>query len=166
MQQGGGSYMSIGYGQGPDKASQAVEQALHHPLLESIPIESATGIIANFTGDSSLSFYEVAEALTHMQERTGHQAEIIPGLMTDDRLVDRCPGDPDHHRSGRPFGQQVDASAHPGCGQTHPDSHPRMANQPAYISIEQDNSPAQDRNNALTNLDMPAFIRKRYRTNW
>ncbi len=90
MQQGGGSYMSIGYGQGEGKARQAIDQALHHPLLESIPVESATGIIANFTGDSSLGFYEVAEAMTFLQECTGHKAEIIPGLINNDRLQGRA----------------------------------------------------------------------------
>jgi cell division protein FtsZ len=163
MSQGGGSYMSIGYGQGPDKASQAVEQALHHPLLESIPIESATGIIANFTGDSSLSFYEVAEALNHMQERTGHQAEIIPGLMTDDRLGDRAQVILIITGLG---GKSVSKSAPlpiPAAVKPIPIPATRVVNQPAYNQLN--DRPAQERNNALTNLDMPAFIRKRYRTN-
>jgi cell division protein FtsZ len=38
MQMGGGSLLSIGYGEGPNKAMQAVEKALHHPLLDSIPL--------------------------------------------------------------------------------------------------------------------------------
>ncbi len=163
MQQGGGSYMSIGYGQGPDKANQAVEQALHHPLLESIPIESATGIIANFTGDSSLSFYEVAEAMNRMQERTGHQAEIIPGLMTDDRLQDRAQviliitG-----LGGRSVSEMHPLPAR-NAVKPIPMPTPSAVNQPTYA--QQTVEPTGDRNNALTNLDMPAFIRKRYRMN-
>ncbi|MBN2257620.1 MAG: cell division protein FtsZ [Anaerolineaceae bacterium] len=162
MQQGGGSYMSIGYGQGPEKARQAVDQALQHPLLESIPIESATGIIANFSGDSSLSFYEVAEAMTYMQERTGHQAEIIPGLMTDDRLVDRTQviliitG-----LGGRSVSQSAPLPM-PESVKPIPAQNTVQLNKSVFI---QDHTTAQDRSNALTNLDMPAFIRKRYRTN-
>jgi cell division protein FtsZ len=40
---------------------QAVEKALHHPLLDSIPLDEATGIIANFTGGNDLTFQEIAE---------------------------------------------------------------------------------------------------------
>ncbi len=39
MKFGGGALMSIGIGEGENKAFKAIEQALHHPLLESISIE-------------------------------------------------------------------------------------------------------------------------------
>ena len=89
MQMGGGSILSIGHGQGPNKALQAVERALHHPLIEAINLEHATGIIANFTAGQDLTFVEVAEALTYLQEKTNNQAEIIPGVITDNRMGDR-----------------------------------------------------------------------------
>jgi cell division protein FtsZ len=89
MQMGGGSLLSIGYGDGANKALKAVEKALHHPLLDSIPISDATGIIANFTGGSDLTFQEVAEALTYLQSRTNNQSDIIPGVTSDERLKDR-----------------------------------------------------------------------------
>ena len=59
MQLGGGSLLAIGHGQGESKAIQAVERALHHPLIETISLENATGIIANFTGGQDLTFVEV-----------------------------------------------------------------------------------------------------------
>lgn len=89
MQMGGGSLLSIGYGEGNNKAHQAIERALHHPLLEAIPLEDATGIIANFTAGCDLTFQEVAEALSHLQEKTGNQADIIPGVINDPRMEDR-----------------------------------------------------------------------------
>lgn len=89
MQFGGGALMSIGIGEGENKALKAVEQALHHPLLESISIESATGIIANFTGGNGLTFLEVMGALSHLQEMTNHQADIIPGVINDPNMDDR-----------------------------------------------------------------------------
>ena len=79
MRTGGGSLLSIGYGQGPNKAHDAIQQALHHPLLDSIPIENATGIIANFTGSTDLSFIEVSEALSALQRKASSNADIIPG---------------------------------------------------------------------------------------
>jgi cell division protein FtsZ len=90
MMMGGGSVLSIGYGQGEHRAIQAIEQALHHPLLESIPVENATGIIANFTGGSDMTFIEVAEALGLLQEKANNQAEIIPGVISDERMQGRA----------------------------------------------------------------------------
>lgn len=90
MQMGGGALMSIGIGEGENKAFNAVEQALHHPLLESISVENANAIIANFTGGESLSFLEVMEALNHLQELTHNQADIIPGVITDPNMEDRA----------------------------------------------------------------------------
>jgi cell division protein FtsZ len=90
MQNGGGAFMSIGIGEGENKALKAVEQALHHPLLESISIENASGIIANFTGGEDLTFIEVMGALNHLQELTQNQADIIPGVISDPRLEDRA----------------------------------------------------------------------------
>lgn len=89
MQLGGGSLLAIGHGQGESKALQAVERALHHPLIESINLENATGIIANFSGGPDLTFVEVIEALTFLQEKTNNQADIIPGIITDNRMGDR-----------------------------------------------------------------------------
>jgi len=89
MQLGGGSLLAIGHGQGEGKALQAVDRALHHPLIETISLENATGIIANFTAGQDLTFVEVAEALTYLQNKTNNQAEIIPGVITDNRMGDR-----------------------------------------------------------------------------
>ena len=88
MANGGGSLLSIGYGKGEDKVSTALYQALNHPLLEHLPIENATGIIANFTGGEDLSFGEVMEGLAHLQQFTGNNAEIIPGQIVDPNMKD------------------------------------------------------------------------------
>ena len=90
MKQGGGAIMSIGYGQGPDKAAAAIEQALNHPLLGSLSIDEASGIIANFTGGSDLCLFEVSEALTHLQAQTGPQADLVMGVIHDNRLIDKA----------------------------------------------------------------------------
>lgn len=89
MQSGGGSLLSIGVGQGERKAQKAIEHALHHPLLESINLENASGIVVNFTAGSDLTFMEVMDALNDLQEKAHNQAEIIPGVITDERMGDR-----------------------------------------------------------------------------
>jgi cell division protein FtsZ len=83
---GGGALMSIGQGQGEAKTMQALDQALHHPLLESVSLENAAGVIANFTGGEDLSLLEVQETIVSLQSKTGTQTEIVPGLVTDGRM--------------------------------------------------------------------------------
>lgn len=90
MLRGGGSFLSIGYGEGENKAKKAIENALHHPLLESIPVENASGIIANFTGGNDLTFIEVAESLEYLQSKTSPDADIIPGVMSNDQMINRA----------------------------------------------------------------------------
>lgn len=85
---GGGSLLSIGYGKGHDKVRQALDQALNHPLLERLPIENATGLIVNFTGNENLSFTEVMEGMTSLQEMSHNHAEIIPGQVIDNSFQD------------------------------------------------------------------------------
>lgn len=89
MNLGGGALMSIGTGEGEDKAMKALHAALNHPLLDKIQIDSASGIIANFSGGNDLTFAEVAETLTHLQKEAGGGAEIIPGFISDPNLSDR-----------------------------------------------------------------------------
>lgn len=157
MQSGGGSLLSIGYGEGQHKAMQAVERALHHPLLESIPLENVTGIIANFTGGRDLAFLEVVEALTYLQAQTNNQADIIPGVINDERMENRVevilvitgigatPVDAASVKNPRAEKAATPAAAEPL----------RLArlHQPTAIEL----------NGAQTDLDLPAFMRRRVR---
>jgi cell division protein FtsZ len=90
MQLGGGALMSIGQGQGNSKARQAIEQALHHPLLESVSLDNAAGVIANFTGGKDLTLMEVSEVLIDLQVQIGPQAEIVLGVTHDESMRDRA----------------------------------------------------------------------------
>ena len=86
---GGGALMAIGQGQGEGKSLQALEQALHHPLMDTVSLANAKGVIANFTGGADLSLYEVQTALTSLQEQTGSQTEIVFGVINDERMEGR-----------------------------------------------------------------------------
>jgi cell division protein FtsZ len=89
MKLGGGALMSIGQGEGIDKAMKAIDQALHHPLLEATSIDNAAGILVNFTCGSELSLIEVETALSHLQAQAGGKAEIVFGVVNDPKLQDR-----------------------------------------------------------------------------
>jgi cell division protein FtsZ len=90
MALGGGALMSIGTGEGEQKAMKALHQALHHPLLDEVCIDSAAGIIANFSGGDDLTFSEVAETLSYLQKEAGNRAEIIPGVIHNSNLSNRA----------------------------------------------------------------------------
>ncbi len=163
MQSGGGSLLSIGFGQGERKAQKAIDQALHHPLIDDIHLENVSGIIVNFTAGSDLTFMEVMEALTDLQEKTNNQAEIIPGVITDERMGDRV---------------EV-IMVLTGIGAT-PIEVPKIASRPAQQSVETvtatapkprsipimeraEASPAQEAATIQADLDIPAFLRRRIR---
>jgi cell division protein FtsZ len=68
---------------------KAVDQALHHPLLESTSIDNAAGILVNFTCGGELSLIEVESALSQLQAQAGGNAEIVLGVVNDPKLQDR-----------------------------------------------------------------------------
>lgn len=90
MRLGGGALMSIGHGQGDGKALKAVEQALHHPLLETASLANAAGILVNFTSGEDLTIFEVETAVNHLKDQAGIDVEIVMGVTRDDRLLDRA----------------------------------------------------------------------------
>ncbi|MDK2981469.1 MAG: cell division protein FtsZ [Chloroflexota bacterium] len=84
VRSGGGTYISLGYGEGENRAVAALESALTHPLLEDIQVQQAAGLIAKFSGD--LSIAELEHAMHYLQARTSPDTEIIPAVNTHERL--------------------------------------------------------------------------------
>ena len=89
MKLGGGALMSIGHGQGNHKTELAVDQALNHPLLESVSLENAAGMIVNFSGGPDMTLMEVQEALTNLQSQASSQTEIVMGVINNPQLKGR-----------------------------------------------------------------------------
>ncbi len=176
IQMGGGALMSIGIGDGENKAYKAIEQALHHPLLESISIENATGIIANFTGGANLSFIEVMDALNHLQDLTNHQADIIPGVISNSRMEDRAqvilvitglgatPVDA-ALPARKPQLEPVHQEAAPAAQPVHqPQVAPQQTNLPSPAVPQRAATPlevSRSANVGSNDLDLPAFMRRR-----
>lgn len=172
MQRGGGSLMAIGQGQGERKAQLALEQALHHPLLESISLDSSSGMIVNFTGGPDLSFSEVAESLTHLQAQAGNVAEIIPGVVYNDNMEGRVQVILIVTGIGATPIEQAMQNI-PMVQKATPEI---ITENPAQNSIRQpvfpasapssypaDQPPAVEMTSQPINLDLPAFMRRRNR---
>ena len=86
---GGGSVLAMGQGIGEGKSLKAVKQALAHPLLDDINMHDVTSIIANFTGGDTMTFFEMADALTYLHETTPMATDVIPGIINSEGMGDR-----------------------------------------------------------------------------
>jgi cell division protein FtsZ len=84
MSKAGMAIMGIGIASGENRAIEAAEKAISHPLLEDIPITGAKGVLMNITRE----FEEVAEASEFIHNEVGEDAEIFWGTAVDDSLGD------------------------------------------------------------------------------
>jgi cell division protein FtsZ len=88
MREMGDALMGTGISSGENRAIEAANAAISHPLLEGISIAGAQGILINITGSSSMSMWEVDEATGIIHQAAGEDAEIIFGTVIDDSLGD------------------------------------------------------------------------------
>ncbi len=88
MSKAGMAIMGIGISAGENRAIEAAEKAISHPLLEDIPITGAKGVLMNITSTSEMEFEEVAEASEFIHNEVGEDAEIFWGTAVDDTLGD------------------------------------------------------------------------------
>lgn len=150
MKLGGGALMSIGYGQGENKAQAAIDQSLHHPLLDSVSLENAVGIIVNFTGGEDLTLLEVSEALIRLQSQANPETEIVMGVIQDEQMRGRT----------QVILVATGLGGHP-LEEVIPPPESRLEPIP---QVEAEEIPVESMpmvSNATHNLDVPAFLRRR-----
>ncbi len=153
IKNGGGTFISLGYGQGDGRAILAIENALSHPLLEDIPINQAKGMIVKFSG--AISVTEMQDAMRHLQSRTSPDTEILPALNSQER----------------PDGQILVTMLATGIGATAIEYTPLPVENPAALPCELEPAalpmdfcahafdPAEK---DIDDLEVPAFIRRGY----
>ena len=88
MDKAGMALMGIGMGRGENRAVEAAERALYHPLLEDLSISGARGVLMNITSGADISLDEVAEASERIHEEAGDDADIIWGCVVDESMGD------------------------------------------------------------------------------
>ena len=161
MKRGGGAFMAIGHGQGEEKTFHAIQQALNHPLLESVSLEDASGVIANFTGGDDMSLYEVGEAIGHIRTMTGDDVDVVMGVSQDDRMRDRA--QVILVVTGLGAKSQVSSGAiEMGSKKEKAKSELKQVDAiPEMIEESMESTPVD----ILNDLDVPAFMRKRARVN-
>lgn len=82
MSDQGEAIMGIGFGKGESRALDAVDAAIHSPLLETA-IDGAQSILLNVTGGPDVSLYEINEAAEKIAEAVDPDANIIFGQVID-----------------------------------------------------------------------------------
>ena len=88
MSKAGLAIMGIGIASGENRAVEAAERAISHPLLEDISIAGAKGVLMNITSSSDLTLEEMTEASDKIYDEVGEDAEIIWGQAIDETLGD------------------------------------------------------------------------------
>ena len=80
--------MGTGVGRGENRAAQAVQQAISSPLLEDISIHGARAALINISAGPDLGMHEFEEALSIIQKEVTEEANIILGMVIDEKMED------------------------------------------------------------------------------
>ncbi len=86
MLRAGMAIMGTGIASGANRAKEAAERAISHPLLEDISITGAKGVLMNITCTSELTMEEMTEASDRIYDEVGDDADIIWGTVVDESL--------------------------------------------------------------------------------
>lgn len=82
--------MGTGLADGPNRAMNAVRQALESPLLDSSSIRGTKDILLNIiSGTEEVTMSEIGEIIDYLQDEAGQDATIIWGNGTDAKLGDQ-----------------------------------------------------------------------------
>lgn len=88
MSKAGMAIMGIGVGKGENRAVDAAQRAIAHPLLDDVSIAGAKGVLMNITCNADLTMDEMTEASERIYNEVGEDAEIIWGAVVEEGLED------------------------------------------------------------------------------
>ena len=83
----GTAFMGIGVAEGPDRASEAAEQATTSPILTTT-LKGAKGVLLSIASSSNISMGEVNYIASAISEDADEDANIIFGTVLDESLED------------------------------------------------------------------------------
>ncbi len=154
MASGGGALIAMGTGKGETRVADAIQAALHNPLIGDVPLDSATGVLANFVGGDDLALYEIVGGMQALHDALPTDADVVWGYTTDPNfegrvqvvlLITGVGGVPvetaPRQREAMPAPAQA---ARPAAARA-----PQRRTPPAHASAD--------------NVEMPAFLRRRLR---
>lgn len=190
MSKSGMAIMGIGISNGDNRAIEAAEKAISHPLLEDNSISGAKGVLMNITSNSELTMEEAIEASERIYNEIGDDdVEIIWGTAMDDSLGDEMritviatgigeEGDEDMHLPRKSVRQLKDVKRGVVRDYTKEDrEYEKTLDQPTFWRVKQkqqseekESADEQKRKKAgnsmddyfdLDMLDVPTFLRRK-----
>jgi cell division protein FtsZ len=144
MGNGGSALMSIGFGQGESRSSDAAIQAVNSRLLD-VSIDGAKGVLFNIKGSSDLTLFEVNEAAEIIRQMVDPDANIIFGAAIDEGMNDEV---------------QITVIATGFGDLAAPVPQPVPARTTASPRSAQSKTIEFPVKNAREDLDIPSFLRK------
>jgi len=88
MAEMGMAMMGTGCAKGEERAQEAAEAAIKSPLLDSVDLKGASGILVNITAGMDLSLGEFTEVGNQIEEYASDNATIVVGTVIDPELTD------------------------------------------------------------------------------
>jgi len=84
----GAAALGFGEGHGPDKATQAMREAVASPMMEQTEITGAKGVLISLTCSADLKLHELNEATQIIREIAAPDANIIFGYNVEEGMED------------------------------------------------------------------------------
>ncbi|MCA1925443.1 MAG: cell division protein FtsZ [Thiobacillus sp.] len=162
MSEMGMAMMGSAQASGENRARIAAEQAVASPLLESVDLRGARGILVNITASSSVKMREIHDVMNTIKEFTAEEATVIVGQVLDDSMEDALRvtmvatglGNPVARQQSRPM-QII---------KTGTDNVPMMADPgeelPSVMINRRSRTIQAMADSGIDTLDIPAFLRK------
>jgi len=150
----GMALMGTGVAEGENRAVEAAQRAIASPLLEETTIKGARGVLLNITASrGSLRLHEV-DAAAKIVEEAAHPEDTIFGAVYDDSMGDRIK----ITVIATGFNQPIATERSKSLG-----DHLRGMSNVVPLSASAEPAKAIDPRltSAITNLDEPAFKRRR-----
>ncbi len=88
MSEMGKAMMGTGYATGEDRAAEAVDLALHSPLLDDVDLSGAKGVLVNITSGFDLSMGQYDEVGQAVHQYASEEATIVIGTAFDPEMSD------------------------------------------------------------------------------
>lgn len=88
LRDSGEALMGIGRASGENKVFEALNNAISSPLLEEIDLSKAHNLLINFSGSSTMKYFDVIEAMKRINEMINTNANIKFGIVYDDAFGD------------------------------------------------------------------------------
>ncbi len=154
----GEALMGIGFGSGDNRSEDAAKQAVASPLLET-SIDGAQGILFNITAGKDITLHECEKAAEIVKASADPSANIIFGVVNDDRMQGEVKitviATGFGRKNARPAAQAQPAAQPAAEPVAQPQPQPQaeyprplVESRPSYTADEED-------------LNIPAFLRNR-----